>query len=81
MTKVWIPIILSLFLIGCSSLGSTIQSVKAANDTIAQTLITSMCGISVGAFYRLKNPVYKAGIRKLCGGSNDIELVDLNGGD
>ena len=72
-----IPVFLSLFLIGCAGyLNTGVSSVRKANDTLAQGLIASMCGISVGAFYRLKNPVYKAGIRKLCGGSNDIELGD-----
>ncbi|KKL73178.1 hypothetical protein LCGC14_2077500 [marine sediment metagenome] len=68
-----------LFLSGCTTaqkayLGFAIESIKDTKDTIASGLIASMCGISVGAYYRLKNPTHKEGIRKLCGGSNMIEL-------
>ena len=79
MNKTIISVILSLFLISCTTaqkgyLGFVVESVKDTNDTIAQGLISSMCGISVGAYYRLQNTVHKNGIRKLCGGSNSVEL-------
>lgn len=65
---------LSIFLVGCSYLSTGVTSVRTTNDVIARGLIASMCGISVGAYYRLKNPTYKDGIKRLCGGSNTIEL-------
>ena len=67
---------IGLVLASCSYLEGVTQSVKTTNDKLAGTLITGMCGITVGAYYRLKNPVYKEGIRKLCGGNNTIELSE-----
>ena len=61
-------------LTGCAYLATGVDAVKTANDTIAQGLIAGMCGISVGAYYRLQSPLHKDGIKKLCGGSNAIEL-------
>ncbi len=69
-----LPVILGLFLASCSYLDTVTQSVRTVNDTVAKTLITSMCGITVGAYYRLENPLYKEGIKRLCGGNNAIEL-------
>ena len=80
MTKIYLGLFVVLIILtGCTAaqkayLGFAIESVKDTKDTIASGLIASMCGISVGAYYRLKNPTHKEGIRKLCGGSNTIEL-------
>jgi hypothetical protein len=74
MTKSILFVIIGLVLGSCSYLQSATQSVKTVNDTIAQTLIIGMCGITVGAYYRLKNPLHKEAINKLCGGDNIIEL-------
>jgi len=82
MTKLGLFLTLFLILSGCTTaqkayLGFAVESIKDAKDTIAFGLIASMCGISVGAYYRLPNPTHKEGIRKLCGGGNTVELVEL----
>lgn len=80
-SKLFIPVSLVLFLAGCSAiqkgyLSAGVESIRDTNDTLAQGLIASMCGISVGAYYRLQSPLHKDGIKRLCGGNNAIELGD-----
>lgn len=46
-----------------------IEKVKAANDTTAEVLIQSTCGMTLGAYYRLESPTDRQGGDRLCGGT------------
>ncbi len=82
----WIPIILALTLLlgACTAQQAAvidlgIERVKAANDTTAQVLVQSTCGMTVGAYNRLESPTDRRGVDLLCGGDGEdpITLQDL----
>jgi len=79
------PIVLALALLlgACTTQQAAvvdlgIEKVKAANDTTAQTLIATVCGMSVGAYNRLESPLERRGVDLLCGGDGE-QPVTLEG--
>lgn len=80
----YIPIFLPLLLGACTAQQAAVvnlglEKVKATNDTTAQVLIQSTCGMTLGAYHRLESPTDKQGADLLCGGTWDppITLQDL----
>lgn len=47
---------------------AAVQKIRTTNDTIAQGLIASICGMTLGAYQRLPYPAMRRGIDALCGG-------------
>ena len=75
---------LALLLGACTSQQSAVidlgvAKIRAGNDSAATTLIATICGMTVGAYYRLESPAARRGVDLLCGGSGDdpITLRDL----
>jgi hypothetical protein len=54
---------------------NAIKKVKAANDTTAQVLIQSACGMTVGAYNRLESPTDRRGVDLLCGGNGEDPIT------
>ncbi|MFQ5774212.1 MAG: hypothetical protein ACE5GS_06830 [Kiloniellaceae bacterium] len=52
-----------------------VEKIKDANDAVALTLIQAACGMTVGAYHRLENPVQKRGVDLLCGGDGQDPLT------
>ncbi len=76
--------VLVLLLSACTSqqaavLDLGVAKVRAGNDSVAKSLIATVCGMTVGAYHRLESPLARRGIDSLCGGDgNDpITLRDL----
>ncbi len=75
-----LPIALALLLGGCTAPQTAVanlgvQKVKAANDTLAQTLIVTVCGMTVGAFNRLESATDRRGVDLLCGGDGEDPIT------
>ncbi len=75
---------LALLLAACTTGQTTAvnlatEKIKTANDTTAETLIVTVCGMTVGAYNRLGSPMDRRGVDLLCGGSGEdpITLDDL----
>ena len=75
---------LALLLGGCTAQQAAladlgVANVKAANDTVAQTLIVTVCGMTVGAYNRLESASDRQGVDMLCGGDGEdaISIQDL----
>jgi len=71
---------LVLFLAGCTAqqaavINLGIEKVKTSNDTTATVLIQSTCGMTVGAYHRLENPIDKRGVDLLCGGNGEDPIT------
>ncbi len=71
MTRI-LPIALALLLGACTApqaavVGLATAKVQAANDVVARTLTASVCGLSVGSYFRL-DPPDRRGVALLCGG-------------
>ncbi len=79
-----IVIALALLLPACTAQQAALadlaaDKVKTVNDTAAQTLIVTVCGMTVGAFNRLESATDRRGVDLLCGGNGEepITLQDL----
>ncbi len=69
-------IVVALILSGCTAgskaaLQTGIAGIQDGADTVAQTLIVSTCGMTVGAYKRLDNPNHQRGVDLLCGGNGE----------
>ena len=79
----WKPIYLAvLFLVlgACTAaqqgvLNTGMEKIKTVNDTAAQVLIQSTCGMTVGAFSRLESPMDRRGVDLLCGGDGETPIT------
>ena len=76
--------VLVLLLGACTSQQAAVvdviaAKVRAGNDSVAKNLIVTICGMTVGAYYRLESPAERRGVDLLCGGNGDdpITLRDL----
>jgi hypothetical protein len=63
---------------GMMCVGATetgIRDRKAYNDDKAEVLLTAPCDVSLGAYYRIDNPVKQKALRLLCSGRDDGQEV------
>ena len=68
-----LAICIALALGGCA-LGEAQTKVKGAADTAAEALLTAACGVTVGAYFRLRNSNQQRGLQLLCGpGGQDLK--------
>ncbi len=79
-TRVAGAIALALLLGACTSgqaalVDLNVAKIKAAHDLTARTLISSVCAMSVGAYYRLESPLARRGIDSLCGGDGSAPVT------
>ncbi len=64
-------IILLLAISACTAAGrgiaaGVVKDAQAGADGTAQTLMATTCGMTVGAYKRLDNPMQKAGVDYMC---------------
>ncbi len=53
----------------------SIKKIRAAHDTTAAGLVAGVCAMSLGAYYRLENPLESRGASLMCGGEGNTPLT------
>ena len=76
----WAVIFLALILGACTAqqagyLETKTKQIQATHDTTAKGLIAGVCAMSLGAYYRLANPLEARGAAMMCGGSGAAPLT------
>jgi hypothetical protein len=84
MLKLFYAVPLLVLLAACTAPQAAVvnlatEKIKVTNDTAAQTLIVTVCGMTVGAYNRLESASDRQGVDLLCGGDGEdpITLQDL----
>lgn len=72
-------------LAGCTSaqqaaVGVGIERAQAASDTAAEAALAAVCGVTVGAYFRLEDARRQTGLHLICAPGGELLPVEGGGG-